>query len=77
MLWHGQTLTGRSLGRIFNPKRGRKIAMNLLRSITIRSNLGLKTQTKQLLGYLPLVIALPGYVSMQECGFNLVRAYLF
>ncbi len=35
------------------------IAMHLLPRIAIRPNLELKTRPKQLLGYLPLVIALP------------------
>ncbi len=35
--------------------------MHLLRSTAIRPNLELKTRPKQLLGYLPLVIALPGH----------------
>ncbi len=35
------------------------IAMNLLRSVAISPKLELKTQPKQLLGYLPLVITLP------------------
>jgi len=34
--------------------------MHLLPSVAIWPNLELKTQSKQLLGYLPLVIALPG-----------------
>jgi hypothetical protein len=36
--------------------------MHLLHSIAIQPNLELKTRPKQLLGYLPLDITLPGYI---------------
>ncbi len=41
------------------------IVIHLLRSIAIRSNLELKTRSKQLLGYLLLVIALEIKMSMK------------
>ncbi len=50
-------LTGRYLGRVFNSISGRIISMCLLCLLPIRPNLELQTWHKQLLGYLPLVIA--------------------
>jgi hypothetical protein len=42
--------------------------MHLLPSVAKQPNLELKTRPKQLLGSLPLVIALPGYsVAAQQC----------
>ncbi len=52
-------LTGRALGRVFNFKIGCMDNMHLLPSVAIQPNLELKTQPKQLLGSLPLVILLP------------------
>jgi len=53
-------LTGRTLGRVFNFRRVCVYAMDLLSSVAIRPILELKTWPKQLLGSLPLDIALPG-----------------
>jgi hypothetical protein len=53
-------LTGRALGRVFNFRSGCMHTLHLLPSVAIQPNLELKTQPKQLLGSLPLVIALPG-----------------
>jgi hypothetical protein len=39
--------------------------MHLLSGIAIQPNLELKTWPKQLLGYLPLVIALPGFANVR------------
>jgi hypothetical protein len=52
-------LTGRNLARVFNSRRGCVQAMHRLCSEIIWPNLELKTLPKQLLGYLPLDIALP------------------
>jgi hypothetical protein len=59
---HGQTLaeTGQALGRVFNYKSGCMHTMHLLTSVAKRPNLELKTQPKQLLSSLPLVIVLHG-----------------
>jgi hypothetical protein len=50
------------------------IAMHLLCSIAIQPNLELKTQPKQLLGYLPLIIALAAQmyktISDTTVGYN-------
>ena len=54
-------LTGRALGRVFNFRSGCMHIIHLLPSVAaIQPNLELKTRPKQLLGSLPLVIALPG-----------------
>jgi len=53
-------LTGRALGRVFNFRSDCPHTMHLQTSVAIQTNLNLKTWPKQLLGYLPLVIALPG-----------------
>ena len=48
------------LGRVFNFRSGRMHTILLLPSVAaIQPNLELKTRLKQLLGSLPLVIALP------------------
>jgi hypothetical protein len=52
-------LTGQALGQVFNFKSGCKQTMHLLPSLAISPNLELKTRPKQVLGSLPLVIALP------------------
>ncbi len=54
------SLTGRALGRVFNLRSGCMHTMHLLPGVAIQPNLQLKTQPKQLLGSLPLVIVLPG-----------------
>jgi hypothetical protein len=53
-------LIRRALGRVFNFRSGCMHTMHLLPSVVIQPNLELKTWPKQLLGSLPLVIALPG-----------------
>jgi hypothetical protein len=52
-------LTGQNLGRLFNFRNGRAHAVHLLCYGLKLPNLKLKTQPKQLLGYLPLNITLP------------------
>ncbi len=52
-------LTGQNLGRVFNFRSDRVHAMHLLCHGVKLSNLKLKTRAKQLLGSLPLDIALP------------------
>jgi hypothetical protein len=44
--------------------------MHLLPGVAIQPNLELKTQPKQLLGSLPLVIALPGMVLAGLLDYN-------
>jgi hypothetical protein len=70
-------LTGRTLGRVFNSRRVCMHAMHLLSSVAIQPNLELKTQPKQLLGYLPLDIALPiiVYYSFQFKLFSLITKF--
>ncbi len=53
-------LTGRALGRVFNFRSGcMRHTMHLRPGVAKQPNLELKTRLKQLLGSLPLVIALP------------------
>ncbi len=52
-------LTGQTLGRVFNSRRVCMHAMHLQSNVAIRPNLHLKTRLRQLLGSLPLDIALP------------------
>ena len=59
-------LTGRALGRVFNFRSGCCMhTMDLLPGVAIQPNLELKTLPKQLLGSLPLVIALPGCCNLR------------
>jgi hypothetical protein len=51
-------LTGLALGRVFNFRSDCMHTMHLLPSLEIQPNLELKTQPKQLLGSLLLVMAL-------------------
>jgi hypothetical protein len=55
-------LTGQNLGRVCNFRSGRVHAMHLHCYGVKLPNLKLKTRPKQLLGYLPLDIALPDSV---------------
>jgi hypothetical protein len=48
------------MGRVFNFRCGCMHTMHILPSVAIQPNLELKTQPTQLLGFLPLVIVLPG-----------------
>jgi hypothetical protein len=64
-------LTGQHLGRVFNSISGRMIAMHVLLCIAIRPNLELKTQPKRLLGFLPFVIILHGYIK----PFSLLNSF--
>jgi hypothetical protein len=52
-------LTGLNLDRVFNSRLGRACIDQAIVHITKQPNLKLKTQPKQLLGYLPLAFALP------------------
>jgi hypothetical protein len=45
-------------------------AMHFLHNIAIRPNLELKTWPKQLLGSLPLDIALPAHILLGQYGFS-------
>jgi len=56
-------LTGRYLGRVFNTRSGCVCAMQLNCFETKLSSLMLKTRPKQLLGSLPLDIALPDMIN--------------
>ncbi len=61
---HGQTLANRMKpGRVFNIRSGHLHADACLASFVKLPNLQLKTWPKQLLGYLPLDIALPGLLN--------------
>jgi hypothetical protein len=53
-------LTGQNLGRVFNFSNGHELIVHFLCYGVKLPNLKLKTQPKQLLGLLPLDIALPG-----------------
>ncbi len=55
--------SGRNLGRVFNFRRGHLQDAAFFVSPVKLPNLQLKTRPKQLLGYLSLVIVLPGYAS--------------
>jgi hypothetical protein len=50
--------------------------MQLLSSVAIQSNLESKTRPKQLLGSLPLVIALPGPMKGKMAALYLLRHLL-
>ncbi len=54
-------LTGRNLGRVFKFRRGYLHVIPLYYFETKLPNLKLKTWPKQLLGYLPVDIMLPGF----------------
>ncbi len=74
-------LTGRALGQVFNFRSGCMHSMHLPPSVAIQPNLELKTQPKQLLGSLPLVIALPGFL-LQRLSIhlrppNVIRLFTF
>jgi hypothetical protein len=64
-------LTGLALGRVFNFSSGcMHHTMHLRPGVAKQPNLELKTQPKQLLGSLPLVIALPDlahYAVTHDC----------
>jgi hypothetical protein len=62
-------LTGQNLGRVFNFRSGHLHAATFLVLSVKLPNLQLKTRPTQLLGYLPLVIALP--VTTLEVSFML------
>ncbi len=63
---HGQLqLTGQNLGRVFNFQFGHLQAEHFRCYQVKLPNLKLKTQIKQLLGFLPLVIALPNLAQPQ------------
>jgi hypothetical protein len=52
-------VTVQTLGRVFNFRSGCMQIMHLLHSVALLPNLELKTRPKQLLGSLPLDVALP------------------
>ncbi len=76
-------LTGRALGRVLNFLSGcMHTIKHLLPSVAKKPNLELKTRPKQLLGSLPLVIALPGYTERHGAVLyilyiiiNLIQSY--
>ncbi len=47
-------------------------AMHLLHSVAMRPNLELKTRAKQLLGSLPLDIALPAVINTTEMSITVI-----
>jgi hypothetical protein len=49
------------MGRVFNFRSGCMHTMHLLPGVAIQPNFELKTRPKQLLGSLPLLVALPRY----------------
>jgi hypothetical protein len=53
-------LTGQNLGRVFNSRSGCMCAMPFRCYEAKQPNLKLKTQPEQLLGSLPIALALPG-----------------
>jgi hypothetical protein len=63
-------LTGPNLGRVFNFSCGHLHAAACFVSSVKLPNLELKTRPKQLLGSLPLVIVLPGWVVESTCYFT-------
>jgi hypothetical protein len=67
------SLTGWTLGRVCSSRSGCILAMQLLSSVATLPNLYLKTRPKQLLGSLPLVIALP--VSVHLVRLNAIKTY--
>jgi hypothetical protein len=72
-------LTGRNLGRVFNSRSGCVHVMQLHCFETKLPNLMLKTQPRQLLGSLPLDIALPGYISyyFPPPGANIIQHFMY
>jgi hypothetical protein len=61
-------------GRVFNFRSGCMHTMHLLSSVSIQPNLELKTRPKQLLGSLPLVIALPDLTQVLTCQLKVAHA---
>jgi hypothetical protein len=59
-------LTGQNLGRVFNFKCGHLHSAHLFCYMVKLRNLKLKTQPKQLLGSLPLDVALPKQSNFTE-----------
>jgi hypothetical protein len=59
---HKLQLTGQNLGRVFNFRNDHVHAVHFPCYIVKWPNLKLKTRPKQLLGYLPLDIALPNHL---------------
>ncbi len=59
-------LTAQNLGRVFNFRNGHVHAMHFLCYRVKLTNLKLKTQPEQLLGYLPLDIVLPAWTLASE-----------
>jgi hypothetical protein len=67
-------LTGRALGRVFNFRNGCMChTLHLRPGVAKQPKLELKTRPKQLLGSLPLVIALPGVMLRVRACFILAR----
>ncbi len=64
-------LTGRNLGQVLYCRLARTWIGHAIVNITKQPNLKLKTQTKQLLGSLPLAFTLPSWVSW-HCMFDAV-----
>jgi len=56
-------LTGQNLGRVFHCRLGRACIGHEIVHITKQPNLKLKTQPKQLLGYLQLAFARPDVIN--------------
>ncbi len=60
-------LIGRNLGQVFDFRLGHACKNHAIEHVTKQPNLTLKTQPKQLLGSLPLALALPGYNDETSC----------
>ncbi len=65
-------LTGRNLGQVFYCRLGRTCIGHAFVQITKQPNLKLKTQAKQLLGFLPLA-----FCALWHNGLNLDNQYIF
>jgi hypothetical protein len=63
-------LTGQNLGRVYKFRRGCVYVVYSFFIWAKQPNLKLKTRPKQLLGYLPLDIALPDHIDNSNCCFN-------
>jgi hypothetical protein len=72
-------LTGQNQGRVFNFRSGHLHFAKLLVLSVKLPNLQLKTRLKQLLGYLPLVIAHPALIFPENIrpGHNVITLFKY
>ncbi len=70
---HRLQSTGQNLGRVFNSRSGRMCATHLCCCEGKRSNLKLKTQTKQILGSLPLICVLTWSIDIESLQNRLLK----